>query len=133
VHRLLLGLWRLFPPSLQDRAANVLYPRLNVGVVAIILRHRTHVLLAEHTYKQAPWHLQEGYLGRGEQPAEGLRRVLAEELGYQMETCRLLHAEGNRRRRLLTLYSLVEAGGTFRPSVEVVRPTVSVRDLTLRV
>jgi hypothetical protein len=48
-----------------------------------------------------------------------LRRELAEELGYRMETCRLLHAETNRRRRLLILSYLVEADGTFRPSVEV--------------
>jgi 8-oxo-dGTP pyrophosphatase MutT (NUDIX family) len=60
-----------------------------------------------------------GYLGRGEQPAEGLRRELWEELGYALETCRLTHAETDRRRRLLTLYYRVEAGGTFTPSAEI--------------
>jgi ADP-ribose pyrophosphatase YjhB (NUDIX family) len=116
---LLLAVWSRLPPWLQDRLANLLSPRLNVGVVAIILRHGTHVLLAEHTYKSTAWHLPAGYLGRGEQPAEGLRRELREELGYQMETCRLLHAETARRRRLLVLYYLVEAEGTFRPSAEI--------------
>jgi ADP-ribose pyrophosphatase YjhB (NUDIX family) len=60
-----------------------------------------------------------GNYRRGEPPAEGLRRELQEELGYHMEMCQLVHAETDRHRRLLTLYYLVEAEGTFRPSAEI--------------
>jgi ADP-ribose pyrophosphatase YjhB (NUDIX family) len=119
LHRFLLAVWSRLPVWLQDRLANLLFPRLNVGVVAIIMRHGTHVLLARHTYKRTPWRLPGGYLGRGEQPIDGLRRELGEELGYVLTAGRLLYAETASQRRLLTLYYLVEAEGTFRPSAEI--------------
>jgi ADP-ribose pyrophosphatase YjhB (NUDIX family) len=87
-------------------------------VAAMMLRHDTHVLLAEHTYRQPAWCLPGGYVARGAQPAHALRRELHEELGYRMETCRLIHAERPRPHHL-TLYYVVEASGAFRPSAEI--------------
>jgi ADP-ribose pyrophosphatase YjhB (NUDIX family) len=118
-HRLLLSLWSRLPNWSRSRLSWLLSAKLNVGVVAIILRHGTHVLLAEHTYKpRAPWQLPGGFLKAGAQPAEGLRRELAEELGLVMETCRIIHAETWTKRQV-TLDYRVEATGTFRPSAEI--------------
>jgi ADP-ribose pyrophosphatase YjhB (NUDIX family) len=119
LHRLLLRLWARLPFWVRARLSWLLSAKLNVGVCAIILRHGTHVLLVHHTYKlKAPWQLPGGFLKAGEQPAEGLRRELAEELGLSVDTCRLVHAEAWTRRQV-TLYYLVEATGTFRPSAEI--------------
>lgn len=118
LHHLLLQIWPRLPAWLRARLGWLLNGKMNVGVTAIILRHGTHLLLAQHAYKpEAPWQLPGGYLHRGEQPAEGLRRELAEELGFVLERCQLIHAEADAYH--VTLYYLAEVVGTFRPSAEV--------------
>jgi ADP-ribose pyrophosphatase YjhB (NUDIX family) len=118
MHRFLLATWSLLPSRVQGLVGDLLHDRVTVGVVAIMLRHGTHVLLAEHTYRRPAWCLPGGYVARGEQPAAALRRELREELDYVLETCRLVHAERARRHHL-TLYYVVKVSGTFRPSAEI--------------
>jgi ADP-ribose pyrophosphatase YjhB (NUDIX family) len=118
MHRVVLAVWSLLPTSAQRFVGDLLHGRVTVGVCAIILRHGTHVLLAQHTYKQPAWQLPGGYVDRGEQPSAALACELREELGFHIGTCRLVHAERERPHHL-TLYYVVEASGTFRPSAEI--------------
>ncbi len=118
LHRLLLQLWPLLPDSIRARVAWLLNDKRGVDVSAIILRHGTHVLLAEHSYKpECPWQLPGGHLKHREHLAEGLRRELSEELGLAMERGYLVHAEAFPWQ--MTLFYVVEVSGTFRPSAEV--------------
>jgi ADP-ribose pyrophosphatase YjhB (NUDIX family) len=118
MHRLVLAVWSLLPTRAQGFVGDLVHGCVTVGVAAIMLRHGTHVLLAEHTYKQPAWQLPGDYVDRGEQPAHALTRELREELGFQMGPCRLIHADRARPHHL-TLYYLVEASSTFRPSTEI--------------
>ncbi len=114
---LLLLIWRYLP----RRARRVVLWRMNshwiVAVYAIVPRHDTHVLLAQHPHDHGQWRLPGGTLKRREQPAEGLRRELWEELGLDVVSVQLIHSEMHDRS--VQLYYRVEVEGVFRPSLEV--------------
>jgi 8-oxo-dGTP diphosphatase len=59
--------------------------RHRVGVAAVIRDERGQVLLLEHTVRAGcAWGLPGGWLARGEDPADGLRREVREELGLAL-------------------------------------------------
>lgn len=71
-------------------------PRFTAGVVGVVLNARGEVLLVEHVFHpQHPWGLPGGWLGRGESPAQALKRELREETGIRVAiVCPLLVENG---------------------------------------
>ena len=49
-----------------------------------ILSHEGRVLLVQHTYGRRRWEIPGGGLRRGEEPIDGIRRDLREELGVEL-------------------------------------------------
>lgn len=63
-------------------AVRLLVPRHRVGVAAVAINRQGEVLMLRHVFHpQAPWGLPGGWLNRGEDPANGVMRELAEETG----------------------------------------------------
>ncbi len=66
------------------QAIKALVPRHRVGVAMTPINSRGEILLLRHVFHpSAPWGLPGGWLGRNEDPAEGVIRELHEETGLR--------------------------------------------------
>lgn len=118
MHRLLLRVWSKLSSRAQHRIIYTLGYKVTVGVAAIVMDARGHVLLVHHTYRVPAWDFPGGLLGGHEQPSAALERELREELGVNAAAGRLLHADHYTRWRHITLYYEVSIEGKPRHSAE---------------
>ena len=122
--RLLYRLWGRIPIPLPLRYAIVRLgvAKFPVGVIAVVRNEAGEILLFKHTYRgRYPWGLPGGWLKRGENPNEALKREIAEETGLKAHVGRMLLARSEIELERLDLYfeCRIESG-SFRPSSEVV-------------
>lgn len=126
-HALAWGL-RCPPGSwLLEVAQRFLPSHQPIGVLAVILDHRGHVLLLDHVARGAhPTGLPGGWLNRAERPEDGLSRELSEELRIAVTSLRYLlsaqHLDSSGRARGLTLVYHANVPPEMQPrlSAEVV-------------
>lgn len=71
----------------------LLIPRHHVGAVGVVFNEAGQVLLVKHVFRRYPWGLPGGWIERGEDPAETVRREIGEELGLQVSVGRILLCE----------------------------------------
>ena len=100
-------------------AIRLLAPRHRVGVLAMVARPGGALLLAAPVVRpQHPWGLPGGWIARGEQPPEAVRRELREELGIEVAVESLLTAVHTAERggvSGLTLVYRCTVGATVTP------------------
>jgi 8-oxo-dGTP diphosphatase len=128
---LLLRIWALpWPDAIRQRTQRLasarwvqtlLFPRFLVGVVAVIQNDQGEVLFLRHTYRgNRPWGLPSGWMERGEQPADALRRELSEEAGLQVELTTLYEVRADSHRPHLNIvFRGRYLAGEFQASTEV--------------
>jgi ADP-ribose pyrophosphatase YjhB (NUDIX family) len=119
--RYLLKIWRILPLWMQNIASNIIRPRFQVVVGAMIFNEQGKLLLCAHTYRrQYPWGLPGGDLKFNESPLDGIKRELLEETGMTMQAARLLLVENSSLTRKVTLtYLCTGVSGTFVANDEV--------------
>lgn len=80
------GLIRRRPLNqLMTWGVRLVVPRQRVGVALVTFNANEEILLLRHVFHTVnPWGLPGGWLGRNEDPAEGLARELREEIGLDM-------------------------------------------------
>lgn len=122
---LLLKIWRLLPYSfwLRSRLVWLITQKFLVGVVGLILNEDNEVLLLHHTYrKEYPWGLPSGWIKKGEQPQEAIRREILEEIGVNVRVLKTLKVENDRKwARLEFVFYCAVVDGKIRPSAEVTK------------
>jgi ADP-ribose pyrophosphatase YjhB (NUDIX family) len=120
LYRGLVGLWRVAPDGLRRLALRRGMARVSVGVCALVQDARGRLLLTHHTYREQPWGLPGGFIGRREQPGAALARELCEELGIQAIIGPLVYAETWLPGQHMTLYYATTLRGVPVPDgVEV--------------
>jgi 8-oxo-dGTP diphosphatase len=122
---LLLKLWRLLPYSfwLRSRLVWMVTQKFLVGVVGLILNEENEILLLHHSYrKEYPWGLPSGWIKKGEQPQDAIRREILEEIGVNVRVLRTLKVENDSKWARLEFVFLCEVvDGIIRPSAEVTK------------
>jgi 8-oxo-dGTP diphosphatase len=84
LHRLLLHLYGRLPRRARRWVVRGLSPSFTVGAMCFIERSDGALLLVRTSYRSR-WGVPGGLLKRGEEPAEGARREVAEEVGLPIE------------------------------------------------
>jgi 8-oxo-dGTP diphosphatase len=88
--KMLAGVWRATPPFVRRAGVWLVQPRFTVTAGAVVRDERGRVLLLRHVLRQGKgWGIPGGFLARGEQPEEAVRREMREETGLELETVEL--------------------------------------------
>ncbi|HEY6188326.1 MAG TPA: NUDIX domain-containing protein [Pyrinomonadaceae bacterium] len=88
--KLLGALWRGAPKSLRRWSVRLVEPRFTVTAGAVVCDEGGRVLLLEHVFRAGNgWGIPGGFIERGEQPEQAVRRELREEIGLELEEAEL--------------------------------------------
>lgn len=109
----LLGtIWRRAPKALRRWTVRFSHPRFGVTAAAIVTDAGGKVLLLKHRFRPGSgWGLPGGFLERGEQPEDGLRRELGEEIGLEVEQLRLFTVRAFKKPKQLEVVFTAQAIG----------------------
>lgn len=78
--------WKLIPGWMRLRIIRATQPKFTVSTAAIILDESGRVLLLNHTFRPfSGWGLPGGFVSRGEDPEEAIRREIREETGLELD------------------------------------------------
>ena len=81
------------PIRMRRWSMRLTHTRFTVTAGAVIFNDRRQVLLLKHRFRAGSgWGLPGGFLERGEQPIEALRRELREEIGLEVDNVEVLAA-----------------------------------------
>lgn len=88
--RLLAVVWVNTPGFVRRWGVRLTQPRFTVTAGAVVSDERGRVLLLRHVFRRGSgWGIPGGFLARGEQPDEAVRRELREETGLALEEVEL--------------------------------------------
>ena len=91
-------LWRGSPKSVRRWSVWLVEPRFMVTVGAVVLDERRRVMLLNHEFRTGSgWGIPGGFLERGEQPLEALRRELREEVGVEVDAAEIINVRTLRK------------------------------------
>lgn len=77
--------WKVIPRGTRTWLTRRFHPTFTVSAAGIIVNDRGEVLLLDHVVRHKnSWGLPGGFINRGEQPDEALRRELLEETGIEL-------------------------------------------------
>lgn len=119
-------MWLGAPPFVRRAGVWLIQPRFTVTAGAVVLDERGRVLLLRHTLRKGSgWGVPGGFLARGEQPEEAIRREVCEETGLTLERFELAFVRTLRHVRQVEIIFRgelkAEALDTLRKNFEIDR------------
>lgn len=117
------AIWRRTPTRLKKWAVRFTQARFTVTAGAIITNQDGRVLLLHHRFRPGSgWGIPGGFIKRGEQPDEALRRELREEVGLEIEDLKLFRTRAFKKARQVEIVFRCRARGeTEQLSFEIKR------------
>lgn len=119
--KLLGALWRHMPRSVRRWGVRLVEPRFTVTAGAVITDGGGRVLLLNHVFRSGSgWGIPGGFIEKGEQPEEALRRELREEIGLELERVEIAFVRTLKRPSQVEIIFRAQAhGATESQSVEI--------------
>lgn len=120
---LLATIWRRMPGLIRRRVVRLGQSRFTVTAGAFIFDDDDRILLLDHFFRpDSGWGIPGGFLNKGEQPEEAMRRELREEIGVEVEEVQYLFARTLRRPGQIEIYFRARVIGRPEPcSFEIKR------------
>lgn len=88
--KLLGALWRHAPRCVRRWGVRLYEPQFTVTAGAVVTDAQGRVLLLKHFFRVGSgWGIPGGFMEKGEQPEEALRRELREEVGLELESAEI--------------------------------------------
>jgi 8-oxo-dGTP diphosphatase len=110
------AIWRRLPGPARRRLVRLGQRRFTVTAGALIIDDRGRILLLEHVFRpDSGWGLPGGFLGKGEQPEEALRRELREEIALEVDEVEQIFVRTLRRPRQMEIYFRAKPRGPAIP------------------
>ncbi len=86
-------IWRRLPKAVRLRVSKFGQVRFTATVAAMLFDDDGRILLLEHTFRaDKGWGVPGGFIARGEQPEQALRRELREEISIEIDDLKFLFA-----------------------------------------
>ncbi len=83
-------IWRLISPDTRARLVRVTQSSFTVSAAAIILNEKNEVLLLNHVLRPfSGWGIPGGFIEKGEQAEDAIRREIREEIGIEISRLQL--------------------------------------------
>jgi 8-oxo-dGTP diphosphatase len=119
--RVLGALWRHAPKSVRRWGVALVEPRFTVTAGAVVVNEEGRVLLLEHRFRTGSgWGIPGGFIEKGEQPEEALRRELREEVGLELESAELVFIRTLKKPSQIEIIFRCRArGSTGRKNIEI--------------
>src|SRR5215471_6722966 len=115
--KILGGIWRRLPAAVRRRAAKTGQTRFTVTVAAMLFDHEGRILLLEHVFRaDRGWGVPGGFVVKGEQPEEALRRELREEVSIELDDVKLLFTRTLVGLKQVEIYYCARVIGDPKPS-----------------
>lgn len=109
---LLGAIWRRAPKAMRRWTVRLSHPRFAVTAGAVVTDARGRVLLLKHRFRPgAGWGMPGGFVERGEQPQEALRRELREEIGLEVEQLKLFIVRTFKKPKQVEIVFCCQAAG----------------------
>jgi 8-oxo-dGTP diphosphatase len=116
ITRVLGAIWRHLPGVVRRRLVRVGQNRFTVTAGAMIFDEQGRILLLEHVFRpDSGWGIPGGFIGRGEQPEQAMRRELREEIGIEVEEVKMILVRTLGRPRQVEIYFRARAIGNPVP------------------
>ena len=113
-------LWRALPARARRWSMRLTQTRFTVTAGALVFNDAGEVLLIKHRFRAGSgWGIPGGFLERGEQPEEALRRELREEVGLEVEHVEIFGSRSFRKPRQVEILFLCRANA---PEIATVKP-----------
>ncbi|MGH9906357.1 MAG: NUDIX hydrolase [Pyrinomonadaceae bacterium] len=118
---LLAGIWRRFPRALRRLTVRATHHRFSVTAAAIVIDNEGRVLLLKHRFRPGiGWGVPGGFLEADEQPEDGLRRELREEVGLELDDVSLVAARTIKKaKQIEIIFRGRPKGGASPQSIEI--------------
>lgn len=79
--------WKLLPRRLRAKIVRLTQQKFTVSAAAVVINQEREVLLLNHVLRPGSgWGLPGGFLAKGEQPEEGIRREIREEIELELDS-----------------------------------------------
>ena len=118
---LLEAVWRRIPIGLRRFALRTTHASFTVTAAAIVVDGEGRVLLLKHRFRPGSgWGIPGGFIDAGEQPEEGVRRELREEVGLELEGAEVMTARAFKKPQQIEIVFRCRPKGSALPqSVEI--------------
>jgi 8-oxo-dGTP diphosphatase len=117
------GIWGLVPRVLRRMTMRLTHARFTVTAAAIVVDTQGRVLLLKHRFRPGTgWGIPGGFIEAGEQPAEGVRRELREEVGLELAAVEVVTTRTFKKPRQIEIVFRCHPKGDALPqSIEIRR------------
>ncbi|MGI8735109.1 MAG: NUDIX hydrolase [Pyrinomonadaceae bacterium] len=114
-------IWRRAPRFVRSWSMRLTNARFTVTAAGIVVDAHGRVLLLKHRFRAGSgWGIPGGFIEAGEQPEEGLRRELREEIGLELDTAELSKTRTLSQVRQIEIVFRCSTQGTALPqSIEI--------------
>ena len=116
------SVWVSAPRFLRRWSVRLINARFTVTAAGIILDSEDRVLLLKHRFRSGSgWGIPGGFIEADEQPEDGLRRELQEEIGFELQALKLYKARTFEGTRQIEIIFSGRAQGAVTPQSQEIK------------